>query len=242
MQFFEKNELLSHETIISRFPYLSNILSVNHSLDIDSNLVSDVEFDVEGQRIKLRSPYSNSVWTNVEGELDYHTKFFFKNSLHKQPLAKALGIKKGQTAPNVLDVTAGMLSDTLLIYSLGCKVSAVERNPAAYILARNTIEISQIDIKLDFLDASEVIAGQDVIYFDPMYEDTNKKALPKKEMRIFREVVGVDSDANIVANKLKVLCKRLVIKRSIKGTPLLDNPDMSFVGKSTAYDVYLNHA
>jgi 16S rRNA (guanine1516-N2)-methyltransferase len=239
MQFFEKNELLKPDIIVSRFPYLSNIIEVDNALD--SNL-SKVQFEVEGQRIKLRSPYSNPVCTNVEGELDYHKKFFFKNSLHKQPLAKALGLKKGIPAPKVLDVTAGMLSDTLLIYSLGCKVSALERNPIAYILARNTLEISDIDIDIEFLDASELDRIQDVIYFDPMYIDINKKALPKKEMRIFRDVVGIDSDAKLVASKIKSLCKRLVIKRSIKGSPLMDNPDMSYLGKSTAYDVYLNHS
>jgi 16S rRNA (guanine1516-N2)-methyltransferase len=232
MQFFEKNELLKLEDIISRFPYLLNILESNHSLDSD--------FDVEGDRIKLRSPYSNSVWTNVEGELDYHKKFFFKNSVHKQPLAKALGLKKGIPAPLVLDVTAGMLNDTILIHSMGFNVNALERNPIAYILGRNTLEISKIDIQLNFQDANDLEGEHDVIYFDPMYEETNKKALPKKEMRIFREVVGVDVDAKSVAEKLKNHTRRLVIKRSIKGKPLLDSPNMTFEGKSTAYDVFLN--
>lgn len=237
MQFFEKNKLIQLTDIISRFSYLSNIFELDNILD----RTAGVEFDVDGDRIKLRSPYSKPIFTHVTGELDYHKKFFFKNSIHKQPLAKALGLKKGKTLPEVWDVTAGMLSDTLLIYSIGFKVRAFERNPIAYILSKNSLALSDIDIELSFLDAKDIKEHCDVIYFDPMYEETNKKALPKKEMRIFREVVGVDQDAKETASCLRNQCQRLVIKRSVKGQPMLDFPSVTFEGKSTAYDVYLKN-
>ena len=232
MQFFEKNEPLGLELIMSRFPYLSNILGLYKHLDIN--------FDVDERVIKLHSKYSNPISTNIESELDYHKKFFFKNSLHKQPLAKALGLKKGTPPPCVLDVTAGMLGDTLLIYSFGCKVRALERHPIAYILSANALTENGIDITLEFRDAKTIESPVAVAYFDPMYSEKNEKSLPKKEMRIFRDVVGVDSDAIDTAVHLQSFCKRLVIKRSIKGAPLVENPSMTIKGKSTAYDVYLN--
>ena len=74
---------------------------------------------------------------------------------------------------------------------------------------------------LNFNISDEII---NVIYFDPMYSEKNEKALPKKEMRIFREVVGVDLDAESTAKSLLKMSKRLVIKRSIKAKPILDNP------------------
>lgn len=234
MKFLENNSPLKDDEVLSRFPSVSEIYLAHKDLDIN--------FEIDKNRIKLISPYSNPVTTNIEGELDYHKKFFFKNSLHKEPLAKALGIKKGVEKPIVLDATAGMLGDTLLIYAFGCKVFACERNPIASILAINALSLTETSIDFTYGEASQFDWKVDVVYFDPMYEEKNEKALPKKEMRIFREVVGIDKDANTVASLLRAKAKRLVIKRSVKASPILENPHMQITGKSTRYDVYLqNH-
>lgn len=233
MKFLENNIELKLDEVEDRFPYIFNIYQQNLDIDID--------FEVNSDRIMLTSPYSNSVYTNVESILDYHTKFFFKNSIYKEPLARALGLKKGLAKPLVLDATAGMLVDSLLIFSFGCKVIAFERNPVAAILALNAIELSKVDINFKYDSAINCEETTDVVYFDPMYgEEKNEKTLPKKEMRIFREVVGADNDASKIATALKSKAKRLVIKRSIKAMPILENPSMQISGKSTRYDVYLN--
>ena len=233
MQFLENNIALSDAQIKERFPYVSDIYQSNKGLD--------VSFEIVDQRIKLISPYSNSVYTNIESALDYHKKFFYKNSVYKQPLAKALGLKKGLPKPIVLDATAGMLGDSLLIYSFGCKVIAYDRNPIAAILGLNTIKFSDIDISFHFDSAINTTEIFDVIFFDPMYGgEKNEKALPKKEMRIFRDVVGPDEDASSIARGLRTKAARLVIKRSIKAKPILNNPSIQISGKSTRYDVYLS--
>jgi 16S rRNA (guanine1516-N2)-methyltransferase len=233
MQFLENKKPLKLDEIEARFGYISDIYKQNLELDID--------FEIDDIRIMLTSPYSNSVFTNVESVLDYHTKFFFKNSIYKEPLAKALGLKKGEAKPVVLDATAGMLVDSLLIHSFGCKVIAFERNPIAAILGLNTLKMSNINIDFYYESAINFEGCVDVIYFDPMYgEEKNSKTLPKKEMRIFRKVVGNDKDADTIAKKLKTKSRRLVIKRSVKASPILENPSMQITGKSTRYDVYLN--
>jgi 16S rRNA (guanine1516-N2)-methyltransferase len=179
-------------------------------------------------------------------QLDYHKRFFYKNSIYKEPLAKALGIKKGESRPLVIDATAGTLHDSLLIYSFGAKVVAIERHP----LVASNILSSLADIGLEGFafyqgNAVEIIPTlievPDVIYFDPMYgENKNAKAAPKGEIQVFRELVGEDQDAVTNATLLKNLSgKRFVIKRSLKADPLLSGVSMSFSGKSTRYDVYL---
>src|SRR5690606_22689022 len=80
----------------------------------------------------------------------------------------------------------------------------------------------------------------DVIFFDPMYQVTNQKSLPKKEMQVFRDFVGKDEDAYETFTFLLSQKRRLVAKRSIKGIPF-GEPDHTIFGKSTAYDVYLPH-
>lgn len=90
--------------------------------------------------------------------------------------------------------------------------------------------------------ADEAIHPQpDVIYFDPMFPERNKSALVKKEMRILKEVVGDDLDADeIFRLALTKAKKRVVIKRP-KGAPHLNNqePSLIYKGKSSRFDVYL---
>ncbi|MEX0799034.1 MAG: class I SAM-dependent methyltransferase [Bacteriovoracaceae bacterium] len=197
----------------------------------------------QNSRLSLLSSFSGPVSLKPEAELSYHKKYFFKNSIYSQPLAKALGIKKGKPKPKVLDASAGTLKDSALIISMGCLVLAAERNPVAQALIFNALNRKEIP-GLEFVpeDAGDLINERqdfDVIFFDPMYEQKNEKAAPRKQMRIFREVVSLDTDAKESAVLFRKTGKRLVLKRSSKGDPLLPNPDMSFGQKSTLYDVYL---
>ena len=174
--------------------------------------------------------------------LDYHKKFFYKHSIYKEPLAKAIGLKPKQLDITVADATCGFMGDTLLLKAFGLKnLYIFERNPLAAALIINAIDV--FDLKLPFTYGelnSESAPGFDVIYFDPMYQETNKKAAPKKEMLFFREFLGADLDAQEKAeNLLRLTKKRLVIKRSIKADPLIKGVHHTVKGKSTAYDVYL---
>jgi 16S rRNA (guanine1516-N2)-methyltransferase len=73
-----------------------------------------------------------------------------------------------------------------------------------------------------------------------MYQGKNSKTAAKKEMEIFRELVGVDEDIKETAMALKKLAnERLVIKRSNKAKPILEGYAHTIKGKSTSYDVYL---
>lgn len=194
-------------------------------------------------RLLLRSEFSAPICLKPLGELDYHKNFFYKNSIYTQPFAKALGVKKGKKRPKVLDASAGTLKDTCLMLAMGLEVIACERHPVAQALISNCLSFTDIE-GLEFIptEASALVKSRadfDVIYFDPMYEQKNEKAAPRKEMRIFRELIDSDLDAADIANSFRLLGKRLVIKRSSKAIPLLPGPHMSFGRKSTAYDVYL---
>ena len=93
-------------------------------------------------------------------------------------------------------------------------------------------------------DLIEEFGYPNVVYFDPMYTQRNTKALPSKEMQVFREVLPPNTEDEI--NKfihlgLSITKDRVVLKRSIKARILKNkNYEMSFKGKSTRYDVYLS--
>ncbi len=174
-----------------------------------------------------------------------------------QPLAKAVGIKKG-SRPTICDTTAGYGFDSFIFASFGCMVTMIERSPVIWALlddglkraaAHRKIGSSIIcNIKLvrgnslDLLEAMEI--QFDTIYMDPMYPPTKKSALNKRKMRVLRSLVGDDQDQERLLEKsMTVAANRVVVKRAA-GAPEIKGPPVSYrvTGKNSRYDIYLiNH-
>lgn len=223
-------ELLKSEE--AYFQYLDNELSLNLLLD---GKLNDLKFDL------------------VDGELGFRASRVSKSN---EVIAKAIGCKP-HYRPKVLDATAGMGRDALIMAMLGCQVLMHERNLAVYLLLHNALQrltqntdFSSIAEKLKLANNNSVtsishITSQaeniDVIYLDPMFPERKKSALVKKEMRIFKRLVGEDPDANeLLEQALKSNVKRVVVKRP-KGAPVLaeKNPSHEITAKKFRYDVYL---
>jgi 16S rRNA (guanine1516-N2)-methyltransferase len=191
-------------------------------------------------------PKENPIGVEIDRELQRHEEFFKQSSTQKDLVAKSIGIK-GSFRPKVLDMTAGLLGDTLLFLSFGCEVIAIERNPVVSLVLKSALEKAQHPAlkKLTFIcsDAATYLDNNpevDVLYFDPMFEDANEKASPRKEMRIFRSLLGQDMDAKSVFLKAKAAgVRRLVIKRPRLSVALEEPVDIVYEGKATRYDVYL---
>jgi len=168
----------------------------------------------------------------------------------KLQLAKAVGFKGG-AIPSVIDATAGMGRDAYTLAALGATVSMIEQSPIIAELLKNGLERQKhIDsetistMTLHEGNAAELIPNlksHDVIYLDPMYADRAKQALPKKEMQIFRKLLGHDDEVdNLLEVALQHAKKRVVVKRHRTAKPLLDmKPHAELVGKQTRFDIYL---
>ena len=174
---------------------------------------------------------------------------------NKQLIAKAVGIKSG-VRPTVLDTTAGLGTDAIMLASLGCSVVMLERSPIIGALLQDGLErfekiaqVKNIKMELYILQAqnylSEIIHKKikrpDVIYLDPMYPKRKKAALGKKTMRVLHELVGADDDAaEVLVLALQCANKRAVVKRPNYAADLgLIKPDLKFsAGGSCRYDVY----
>lgn len=170
-----------------------------------------------------------------------------------QLIAKAVGANKNKNL-SVMDVTAGLGKDAFVLATLGCHVTMIERSKiiAALLgdgLQRLSNDPSFNDIQLTLLqdDAIQVLANltpeqyPDVIYIDPMFPKRTKSSLVKKEMRLLRDVVGEDTDADmLLAIALERAKKRVVVKRA-KSSPTLHirKPEIVYRGKSCRYDVYM---
>ncbi|WP_029762574.1 class I SAM-dependent methyltransferase [Ectothiorhodospira haloalkaliphila] len=173
-------------------------------------------------------------------------------SARKEPLARAVGIKGGVIAPDVVDATAGLGRDAFILALLGCKVTLLERHPVIAALLADGLdraarepELAEAAGRMNLVrgDAAHWLADHpcDVVTLDPMYPHRDKSALVKKEMRAFRAVVGDDEDAaQVLEASLQAARERVVVKRPVRAEPLGGQaPDFQIPGSSTRFDVYL---
>ena len=168
-------------------------------------------------------------------------------------IAKAIGIGKGFT--DVIDATAGLGMDSVVLARMGCSVRAIERSKEIFTSLDSALILAQVDLKtqnwaknLKFIHADSIHYLQNlkqnekpqVIYLDPMFPQKKKSSLPRKEMVLFRSLVGDDTDSEeLLQIALKTAKERVVVKRPLKSAPILKEPQHSFEGNSVRYDLYL---
>ncbi|KXS53802.1 class I SAM-dependent methyltransferase [Marinobacter persicus] len=171
-----------------------------------------------------------------------------------QLVAKAVGLQKTQAPLHVLDATAGLGQDAFVLAGLGCRVTLLERNPVIHALLADGLaraalnpDCAPIVARMELKPGSSIEwlqqAGPDVadvIYLDPMFPHRDKSALVKKEMQVFRRVVGDDDDSSeLLAAALASARYRVVVKRPRKA-PAVEGPEPAtrIEGKSSRYDIY----
>ncbi len=183
------------------------------------------------------------------GKYDHRRKF---GGGRGQPLARAVGLKQGQT-PSIIDATAGFARDAFVLASLGCQVLMLEQNPIMSLLIEDALlragqleAIGDIAGRMQIQHAnavtwlSETRIRADVIYLDPMYPSRDKSALVKKEMQLLHQLVGADMDSErLLATAREKAIKRVVVKRP-KGADFVGDqkPAVSIQSKNTRFDIY----
>jgi len=175
----------------------------------------------------------------THGALAYRQRQGGRELLHR-----AVGIKKGRR-PSIIDATAGLGRDGFMLASAGCDVLLLERSPViAALLADGLQRAGLSNPRGLWSDALSYLAtaqpAPEVVYLDPMYPVGQQRALVKKEMRIFRDIVGDDVDAERLFHQaMQVALRRVVVKRP-KSAPWLANvaPGESLCGRSTRFDIY----
>ena len=173
-----------------------------------------------------------------------------------QMIAKAVGMKSG-VKPSVVDVTAGLGGDAFVLAGLGCEMLLLERHPVVAALLQDgldraaedsdAVEVTQ-HMRLEPGNSIENLAkvveetgfNPQVVYVDPMFPAREKSAEIKKEMKLFHQLVGMDTDDDqLLAKALEIATHRVVVKRPRKA-PIIAGPEPSYVleGKSSRYDIY----
>ena len=170
----------------------------------------------------------------------------------KQPIAKALGIKKrSDPALTVIDATAGWGEDAWVMAALGCRVLCVERSKIVATLLRDAllragigdmemlgrISVVTADAKHllrrvsrlheepggDLPSEMRAFLSPDVVYLDPMFPGSeSRRGAERKPMRVLRRLVGDDGDAA----ELFAWALRVAKKRVVVKRPMKAPPLM----------------
>jgi 16S rRNA (guanine1516-N2)-methyltransferase len=102
------------------------------------------------------------------------------------------------------------------------------------LLQGNSIELLADWFKLRY-------AQPDIVYLDPMFPHSKASAEAKKEMKLFRSLVGADLDEDELWVRADAIARcRIVVKRPAKAPPLAGRaPSYSLAGKANRFDVYV---
>ena len=211
---------------------------------------------VTAERLELRQPGERVRPVFVDfssGEFARRVQGSGRRSL----LARAIGFKG--TPLRVVDATAGLGGDAMLMALLGCEVTAIERDSVVFALLQDGLERASMDgafseaagrIHLVEADGVDYLGGreevQEVVYLDPMFPVRRKTALPGRELQVLARLVGHGEMAEgeaLLRAALEAGARRVVVKRADDGAVLAapsgGGPAVQFSGRTVRFDTYL---
>lgn len=187
----------------------------------------------------------------VRGDFTHMEKRLKQANLQGEMLVKAAKMKNLTRTPILLDATAGMGEDSLLLAASGFSVRLYEYDPVICALLRDTVERSRnIPSLADAASRMEVFAENsieamqnlnyrpDVILLDPMFPESGKSALIKKKFQLLRQLEKpCENGDDLLRAAIAAKPQKIIIKRPLKGPFLAGvKPSYSLTGKAIRYD------
>ncbi len=175
-------------------------------------------------------------------------------NLSHEMLVKAVKVKNAEMPLTVLDATAGLGEDSLLLAAAGYKVDMCEKNATVYALLTDTLkralddpELKPIASRMSALntDSLAYMRSQDnsvdIVYLDPMFPERTKSAQVKKKFQLIHGLEKpCENEQELLNEALIFASKRVVVKRPKNGNFLAERkPDYSINGSSVRYDCYV---
>ena len=166
------------------------------------------------------------------------------SNLQREFLVKASKIK-GVGHPVLIDATAGMGEDSMILAAAGFEVYLFEYDHAIAALLKDALRRAADDVaRMHFAEGNsiELMAGlgiePDVVLLDPMFPARQKSALVKRKFQLLQQLEKPCTDErDLLDAALNMKPRRVVIKRPLKGPYLADiKPSYSINGKAIRYD------
>lgn len=193
---------------------------------------------LEGDGMRLRASFDDMKRRLLHGKLN------------GELLVRAARLK-GIEEPTLVDATAGLGQDSLLLAAAGFSVTLIECNPVIAAMLVDAIERARRDPELaDAAGRMQVIEGNslkvlrdlsmppDVVYLDPMFPGRSKSAAVKKKFQLLHRLEMPCEDGMALLEAARAAHPRkIVIKRPVKGPHLAGvKPDYTLRGKAVRYD------
>lgn len=171
--------------------------------------------------------------------------------LGRELLVRAARVR-GVSDPRVVDATAGLGEDSLLLAAAGFTVTMFEQDPVIAALLRDALERAARDLRLAGVVARMTLVegdsvpglhalgfSPDVVFLDPMFPGRTKSAAVKKKFQLLHHLERpCDNEEELLGAALAVRPRKVVIKRPPKGPWLAGaRPSHSVAGKAVRYDV-----
>ena len=171
--------------------------------------------------------------------------------LGRELLVRAARVR-GVEGPTVIDATAGLGEDSLLLAAAGFRVTMFEKDPAIAALLRDALEraaateeLAGVVARMELVEGDSVEGlrslgfSPDVVFLDPMFPERTKSAAVKKKFQLLHHLERpCDNEDELLGAALAVRPRKVVIKRPPKGPYLAGaKPSHSIAGKAVRYDV-----
>ncbi|SEA15167.1 16S rRNA (guanine1516-N2)-methyltransferase [Oribacterium sp. KHPX15] len=191
---------------------------------------------------------------SLRGDFTANASRLKKSNLERELLVKCAKLKDLDHTPVIIDATAGMGEDSLLLAASGFNVILYEYDPVIASLLEDTLRRAAMDpflkeivsrMELHIESSIEAMKNlehsPDVVLLDPMFPARTKSALVKKKFQLLQQLERPCSDENELFNAaLQAKPRKIVIKRPLKGPFLAGiKPDYSLSGKAIRYDCIL---
>lgn len=193
---------------------------------------------LEGDGMRLRASFGDMKRRLLHGKLN------------GELLVRAARLK-GIEEPTLVDATAGLGQDSLLLAAAGFSVTLIECNPVIAAMLVDAIERARRDPELaDAAGRMRVIEGNslkvlrdlsmppDVVYLDPMFPGRSKSAAVKKKFQLLHRLeMPCEDEIALLEAAHAAHPRKIVIKRPVKGPHLAGvKPDYTLRGKAVRYD------
>ena len=213
--------------------------SVNELKRVGLELRRDADgLILEGDGMRLRASFDDMKRRLLHGKLN------------GELLVRAARLK-GIEEPTLVDATAGLGQDSLLLAAAGFSVTLIECNPVIAAMLVDAIERARRDPELaDAAGRMQVIEGNslkalrdlsmppDVGYLDPMFPGRSKSAAVKKKYQLLHRLeMPCEDEMALLEAARAAHPRKSIIKRPVKGPHLAGvKPDYTLRGKAVRYD------
>lgn len=187
----------------------------------------------------------------LRGDFTTEKKRLKPNNLNGEMLVKAAKIKGEAKGLRLLDATAGLGEDSLLLAAAGFQVDLYEYDEVIGALLEDALKRASGDEELSVIvarmklhreDSIEAMKAldytPDVVLLDPMFPARNKSGMIKKKFQLMQQLESpCCNEAELLDAALLTGAKKIVIKRPAKGPFLAGvKPSYSVDGNAIRYD------